>query len=96
MLCVTQLQSSDSRYAVVASRALGGALPVELVAEGLFGEAVDVARAMEEHGVPGCIHATQEVVNLNPGLAWEARAGDGNQAPVEVRGRSVRTYLLRG
>ena len=62
----------------------------------LLGEAVDVARAMEEHGVPGCIHATQEVVNLNPGLAWEARAGDGNQAPVEVRGRSVRTYLLRG
>merc|ERR1711907_786199 len=39
----------------------------------LLGEAVDVAAAMEQGGVPGCIHASEAVVDLAPGYAWERR-----------------------
>ena len=39
----------------------------------LLGDTVDVAAAMEQGGVPGCIHASEAVVGLAPGYAWERR-----------------------
>ena len=39
----------------------------------LLGDTVDVAAAMEQGGVPGCIHASEAVVELAPGYAWERR-----------------------
>ena len=52
----------------------------------LLGEAVDVAAAMEQGGVPGCIHASEAVVELAPDHDWEARA---------ERDGAGCTYLLR-
>ena len=39
----------------------------------LLGDTVDIAAAMEQGGVPGCIHASEAVVELAPGYAWERR-----------------------
>ena len=56
----------------------------------LFGDTMNTAARMEQHGLPECIHVTQDVVELVPDVCWE------KQKLVDVKGKGrMQTYLLR-
>mmetsp|Transcript_6556 Transcript_6556/g.15970 ORF Transcript_6556/g.15970 Transcript_6556/m.15970 type:complete len:316 (+) Transcript_6556:260-1207(+) len=54
----------------------------------LFGDSVETAAAMERAGVPGCVHASQDLARLLPEERWEEREAARDKA-------SKATYLLR-
>ena len=55
------------------SKCISGVVGTKSLRFCLLGETVDMAEAMEQGGIPGCIHASEAVVDLAPGYAWERR-----------------------
>ena len=55
----------------------------------LFGDTMNTAARMEQHSLPGCVHTTQDVVDLVPDCRWEKRA------KMDVKGKgAMQTYIL--
>jgi class 3 adenylate cyclase len=57
----------------------------------VYGDTMNTAARMEQHGLPLCIHTTQDVVDLAPGHSWEKL-----KKKIEMKGKgSMQTYVLR-